>query len=215
MPSAEGLNRRQAAVKRSFDALVAGVGLVVSSPLIAAAWLVATVDTRANGLFRQERIGRDAQPFEVLKIRTMRGVGGSTVTARGDARITRLGALLRRLKIDELPQLINVVRGEMSLVGPRPDVAGFADALTGHDRVILSVRPGITSPAAVAFRHEEELLAAVADPETYNREVIWPEKVRINREYVENWTLRGDLRCLWGTLRSVTASSGHQEGAHP
>lgn len=213
MPSVDGLSPRQAALKRGFDVVLAGAGLIVCSPLIAVAWLLATLDTRSNGLFRQERIGRHAEPFEVLKIRTMRGVGGTTVTTRGDPRITRFGALLRKLKIDELPQLVNVIRGEMSLVGPRPDVAGFADALMGHDRLILTVRPGITGPAAVTFRHEEELLASVDDPEAYNRDVIWPEKVRINREYVENWSLLGDVRCLWGTLRSVVASSEHEQEA--
>ena len=114
----------------------------------------------------------------------MRAVEGvdTTVTTTHDVRITRSGAWLRRLKIDELPQLVNVMRGEMSLVGPRPDVPGFADRLEGPDRVVLTVRPGITGPAALAYRHEEEILAGVADPERYNREVIWPDKVRINRD---------------------------------
>ena len=112
-----------------------------------------------------------------MKIRTMNSVGGTTVTTANDTRITRSGALMRRLKIDELPQLINVLRGEMSLVGPRPDVPGFADLLIGDDRVVLTVRPGITGPAAIEYRHEEEILARVADPEGYNRDVIWPDKV--------------------------------------
>ena len=112
---------------------------------------------------------------------------------------------MRRLKIDELPQLVNVLRGEMSLVGPRPDVPGFADELVGADRVVLSVRPGITSPAAVTYRHEEELLARAEDPETYNRDVLWPAKVAINRHYVETWTLGADVRCLAETVRSIFA----------
>lgn len=206
MPPSEGLSRRQEAVKRIFDLVLAGVGLLLTAPVLVLAWAAATLDTRQDGLFRQTRIGKDGEPFEVLKIRTMRGTGGSTVTTARDVRITRLGAWLRRLKIDELPQLVNVLRGEMSVVGPRPDVAGFADILTGRDRIILSVRPGMTSPAAVAFRHEQDLLASVADPEAYNREVIWPEKVRINREYVEGWTLVGDIRCVTRTVRSVLGS---------
>lgn len=207
MRSSKGLTSRQAVVKRGFDLVVAGVVLVVSSPLIAVAWVLATVDTRQNGLFRQLRIGRHGEPFEVLKIRTMRGSGGSTVTAAGDARLTRLGAVLRKLKVDELPQLLNVLRGDMSLVGPRPDVPGFADRLVGDDRILLSVRPGITGPAAVAYRHEEQLIAAAAEDligkEAYSRDVLWPAKVALNREYVEQWSLRADVRWIVATMRSI------------
>jgi lipopolysaccharide/colanic/teichoic acid biosynthesis glycosyltransferase len=203
MSSARGLSTRQRAVKRAFDLVVAGVGLVATAPVIAVAWVLATIDTRQNGMFRQLRVGRHGELFQVLKIRTMRGRGGSTVTTAGDVRLTRLGALLRTLKIDELPQLVNVVRGEMSLVGPRPDVPGFADELTGPDRVLLTVRPGITGPAAVAYRHEEALLATVEDPEAYSRDVLWPAKVALNREYVESWTLRADVHWIIATVRSV------------
>ena len=200
-----GLTARQSAVKRCLDFGASVVGLLLSWPLMLAAWMVATVETRRNGLFRQQRIGKDGEPFQVLKIRTMKPVGGTTVTTANDTRITRSGALMRRLKIDELPQLINILRGEMSLVGPRPDVPGFADQLIGADRLVLSVRPGVTGPAAIAYRHEEEILARVADPEGYNRDVIWPDKVRINREYVERWSLRTDIHCLVDTIRSVFA----------
>lgn len=213
MKQPEGLSPLQAGIKRSVDLAMATLGLVAGSPVLAIAWLAATVDTRRNGLFRQTRVGVDGETFDVLKIRTMRGGAGTTVTTADDARITRLGAVLRKLKIDELPQLINVLRGEMSLVGPRPDVPGFADALTGSDRIILSVRPGITGPAAVAFRHEEKLLASVPNPEAYNREVIWPEKVRINREYVENWSLVADLRCLARTVACVLQTRSSTEGS--
>jgi len=214
-----GLSRRQAVLKRTFDVVAALAGLVLTSPLVLIGWVAATVSTRRNGLFRQQRVGRGGEPFEVLKLRTMRAVPGhqSTVTTSGDARITRVGAWLRRYKIDELPQLVNVLRGEMSLVGPRPDVPGFADLLTGDDRVVLTVRPGITGPAALAYRHEEEILATVSDPERHNREVIWPEKVRINRQYVETWTFSGDLACLLATVRSTAAvhTSEPIEGALP
>lgn len=192
-------------MKRTFDLVVGGVLLVLTAPVQLFAIVAARIDTRASGIFRQQRIGRDGQVFEVMKVRTMRTstVHTTTVTTANDARITRLGAVFRKLKIDELPNLVNVVRGEMSLVGPRPDVPGYADLLEGADRVILSVPPGITGPASVAFRHEEDLLASAPDPEAYNRDVIWPEKVRINRDYVENWTLMSDVRCLRDTVRSV------------
>lgn len=205
MPEHVGMSPRQELVKRSFDVVVGGAVLVLTSPLIAVGWLVATVSTRQNGLFRQVRVGRHGELFEVLKLRSMRTVPGldSTVTTSHDIRVTRAGAWLRRLKLDELPQLVNVLRGEMSLVGPRPDVPGFADVLTGRDRVVLALRPGITGPGALAYRHEEALLAGVPDPERYNREVIWPDKVRLNREYAESWTLVSDVRCLVDTVRTV------------
>lgn len=208
MPEPHGLSARQRATKRAFDLVVGGVLLVLTAPVALVAIIAARVDTRASGIFRQQRVGRDGELFEVMKIRTMRvsTVHTTTVTTANDARITRLGALLRKGKIDELPNLVNVVRGEMSLVGPRPDVPGYADALEGADRVILTVRPGITGPASVAFRHEEDLLASASDPEAYNRDVIWPEKVRINREYVESWTLMTDVRCLIDTVRSVATT---------
>lgn len=209
----EGLTRRQALVKRAFDVVVAAVGLVVGAPLLVAGWVAATLSTRQNGLFRQARVGRDGELFEVLKLRSMKRVPGvaTTVTTSDDARITRTGEVLRALKLDELPQLVNVLRGEMSLVGPRPDVPGFADLLTGEDRVVLSVRPGITGPASLAYRHEEALLAAVADPERHNREVLWPDKVRINRAYVRDWSLAGDVRYLWATLRTVSTTPQSEE----
>ena len=197
-----GLTSGQETIKRTIDVVVAAIGLTLCSPVLGVAWLLATLETRSNGIFRQTRIGRDAKPFTVLKIRTMRVVRdeASTVTARGDHRITHSGVVMRALKVDELPQLVNVLRGDMSLVGPRPDVPGFADVLEGRDRIVLSVRPGITGPAALAYRNEEALLARARDPELFNREVIWPDKVRINRDYVERYSLRGDLRCLAATI---------------
>lgn len=201
MSDHHALSLRQRAIKRTFDFVVALLLLMVTWPVIVAAIIAATIDTSAPGLFRQTRVGRDGVLFSLYKVRTMRPSAKITTTAttRGDARITRLGAVLRRTKIDELPQLVNVVRGDMSMVGPRPDVPGFADRLTGDDRIILTVRPGITSPAALAYRDEEALLAGVADPEKYNREVLWPDKVRINRRYLADYHLDIDLRILIDT----------------
>jgi len=132
----------------------------------------------------------------------MREVPGVTtcVTSDNDVRITRIGRLLRKFKIDELPQLANVLLGHMSLVGPRPDMPGFLDALEGEDRVLLTLRPGVTGPASIAFRDEDEMLAKVDDPEDYSDNVIWPEKVRINKEYVRNYSLFGDLKIIWQTV---------------
>ena len=200
-------------MKRSFDIAVAGLGLIITSPLIILGWIIATVETRTNGLFRQERVGMTGERFEMLKLRTMRSDSAltSTVTVSDDVRITRSGAVLRKLKIDELPQLFNVVKGEMSMVGPRPDVPGYADRLVGADQVILSVRPGITGPASIAYRHEERLLADAVDPEAFNREVIWPDKVRMNREYVENYAFSKDLICIAKTVAAVFQRTADQE----
>lgn len=193
---------RQAVLKRTFDILGAAAGLVLVSWIILLGWIAATLDTRANGFFTQERVGRQGRIFRVVKLRTMRRDTGmnTSVTTADDPRITCLGRFFRRTKIDELPQLFNVLVGHMSFVGPRPDVPGYADSLQGPDRIILTVRPGITGPATLAYRDEESLLAAVPDPEAYNREVIYPDKARLNREYVENWSFWKDLLYIWRTI---------------
>ena len=200
-----GLSPIQSAVKRTFDLIGAVIGLALTWWLIALAWVAATIDTREDGFFRQRRVGLHGRSFDVIKIRTMRNVPGvdTTVTTLSDPRITRLGGLLRRTKIDELPQLFNVLVGTMSFVGPRPDVPGFADKLVGDDRVLLTVRPGITGPATLKYRDEEAILARQDDPESYNENVIFPDKVRINREYIENWRLSQDLRYILWTATGV------------
>lgn len=200
--SAAGLGAFQAFQKRVFDLFFAVLGLLAVWWLILLAWLAACIDTRSNGFFVQKRVGRNGKIFRVVKVKTMRPVAAfdTTVTRRGDPRITPLGAFFRRTKIDELPQLWNVLVGDMSFVGPRPDVPGFADKLQGEERAMLSIRPGITSPATLKYRNEEELLAAQDDPEAYNRNVIWPDKVRINLDYIQNWSLAQDLRYILQTV---------------
>jgi lipopolysaccharide/colanic/teichoic acid biosynthesis glycosyltransferase len=195
------VNGRQKVVKRAFDIVLAATGLAISWPIILLAALAAQQDTGASGIFSQQRIGRHGRPFTIRKIRTMRAIGGPHVTVAGDHRITPLGQFLRRTKIDELPQLWNILTGDMSFVGPRPDVPGYADQLTGDDRKVLDLRPGITGPATLKYRDEETILAAQADPVAYNDQVIWPDKVAINRAYQDNWSLVGDLTCIWRTVR--------------
>ncbi|HLU36045.1 MAG TPA: sugar transferase [Thermomicrobiales bacterium] len=180
----------------------ATIGLVATSWIILPAYWIARMETGLSGFFVQERVGQHGKIFRVIKIRTMRPMDGidTSVTTGADPRITCSGRFFRRTKIDELPQLINVLMGEMSFVGPRPDVPGFADSLQGDDRLILSVRPGITGPATLHFRDEEVLLAQQSDPERFNREVIYPEKVRLNRQYVENYRFIDDLKFIWQTI---------------
>ena len=198
------LTPKQQRTKRVFDIVVAVVGLVITWPIIMFAWVAASIETKSNGIFSQERVGRYGKRFRVYKIKTMRPIEGydSTVTTSEDKRITKSGAFFRRIKIDELPQLWNVLKGEMSFVGPRPDVPGFADKLEGEDRVILELRPGITGPASLKYKNEEELLTRQEEPERYNREVIWPDKVEINKRYLYDWSLKKDIIYLLKTLTS-------------
>ena len=196
------LSVRQAGIKRVFDFVFSLLGLVLSGWLIVLAWLAASLDTRSNGFFTQARVGKDGKQFTLVKIKTMRPGHEltTTVTRSGDPRITSLGRFFRKTKIDELPQLWNVLCGDMSFVGPRPDVPGFADQLEGEERLLLSIRPGITGPATLKYRNEEKLLAAAADPEVYNRDVIWPDKVLINLEYICTWSLAKDIKYIWRTV---------------
>ena len=189
-------------LKFMFDRIFSLLGLVSLSPvLLAVALLILVKMPDGPVLFRQVRIGKDGKPFSLVKFRTMaKDQAGETVTVAGDARVTPLGAKLRRYKLDELPELWNVLVGDMSFVGPRPDVPGYADALTGEDREILQLRPGITGLATLKYRNEEELLAGVDDPVRYNDEVIFPDKVRLNRLYLHHQSLGLDLRILWATV---------------
>lgn len=188
--------------KRAFDIFFSLLGLLLFGWLILIAYIIACIDTRGNGFFVQDRVGRDGELFKVVKIKTMRSNTNvdTNVTKSSDPRITQLGAFFRKTKIDELPQLYNVLIGNMSFVGPRPDVPGFADKLEGKERKILSVRPGITGPATLAYRNEEEILEEKEDPEKYNEEIIYPRKVKINLKYIDNYSFLRDLKFILATI---------------
>ncbi len=194
-------------VKRTYDVLFSIVGLILASPVILLCIVLIRLLYNEHGLFSQERVGRGGKIFVLYKMRTMSSARAekveSTVTTKSDIRITKLGYYLRRSKLDELPQLYNVVMGDMSLVGPRPDVPGFADLLEGDDRIILEVRPGITGPAQLEFRDEESLLSEQENPEEYNMTTIWPRKVEINRDYVKNWSFLKDFVYVFKTVLGV------------
>ena len=189
-------------LKRTFDIFFALVGMVLTGWIIGVAFIIASIETKSFGLFIQKRVGRDAKLFYVFKIKTMRKIEGieHTNTTALDPRITKSGKFFRATKIDELPQFFNVLFGSMSFVGPRPDVEGYADKLEGLDRVILSIRPGITSPASIKYKSEEDILAQQSNPKKYNDEVIWVDKVKINRAYIENWSFMGDIRYIIKTV---------------
>lgn len=182
--------------------------MIVLSPLflILAIWV--KLDSPGPVFFRQTRVGRNNKDFRIFKFRTMR-VGadkGSLVTVGGkDPRITRAGIFLRRTKLDEMPQLINVFVGEMSLVGPRPEVRHYVDYWTPEQMRVLDIRPGVTGPASIKFRDENELLAAVEDPEKYYIEVVMQEKLRLDLAYVRTHTFFGDLLLILKTIKVVNS----------
>lgn len=189
-------------MKYLFDRTASLFGLIFLSPaLLVVAILIRIKMPDGPVIFRQQRIGRHGKPFTMYKFRTMTAKhSGSSVSVAGESRITPLGAVLRKYKLDELPELWNVLRGDMSFVGPRPDVPGYADKLQGEDRLILELRPGITGSASLKYADEEEILAQVDDPITYNDTVIFPDKVRINLDYYHNHTFWGDIRLIFQTV---------------
>ncbi|MGQ3050335.1 MAG: sugar transferase [Roseateles sp.] len=187
--------------KRLFDVICSGLGLLVLGPLLVLAALWVKLDSPGPALFRQLRVGRFGQPFTIHKFRTMRVEPGPVITVGADPRITRSGHWLRQTKLDELPQLWDVLRGAMSLVGPRPELPQYVALYPADLRErVLSVRPGITDPASLAFSHEAELLAKAADPEREYCEVVLPAKLRISADYTATANLATDLRLIVATL---------------
>ena len=201
-----------------FDRLVSFLGLIILLPvLVIVAILVKVKMPGGPVFFSQKRVGRNGRLFTMHKFRTMTmDHGGSSVSVAGESRITPLGAKLRKYKLDELPELWNVLIGDMSFVGPRPDVPGYADALVGEDREVLQLRPGITGPASLKYRNEEDLLARVAsdgidgynDPVKYNDEVIYPDKVRLNRYYLNHYSFWMDIKMIFATVLGTKIEYG-------
>lgn len=188
-------------MKWCFDRIMALIGLLLIWPVLLVIAILIKVKMSGPVFFAQKRVGKDGKLFSCHKFRTMTtDHHGSSISVAGESRITLLGAKLRHYKLDELPELWDVLIGNMSFVGPRPDVPGYADKLQGDDRIILSLRPGITGPATLKYRNEEELLAGVDNPQQYNDNVIYPDKVRINRYYAEHYSFIADLQMLICTV---------------
>lgn len=192
-------------LKRIFDITASSVGLLILSPLfiVVAIWIKG--DSRGPVFYRQIRVGRGGRDFGLLKFRSMRADGstGPLITIGEDPRITRSGHFIRKYKLDELPQLINVIKGDMSLVGPRPEVRHYVDMYTPEQMHVLDVRPGITSLASIKYCDESEVLAQAEDPERTYIEKIMPEKIAIDLEYVKHAGLLYDLRLILGTLAAI------------
>ena len=189
-------------LKNIFDRIVSFFGLLVLWPvLLTVAVLIRVKMPGGPVIFKQKRVGQNGKLFTMYKFRSMTvGHGGSSVSVAGESRITPLGAKLRKYKLDELPELWNVLIGDMSFVGPRPDVPGYADKLKGEARAILKLKPGITGPASLKYRNEEEILAQQPDPIKYNDEVIYPDKVKINLEYLRHWSFWLDIKVILCTV---------------
>ena len=189
-------------VKLIFDKTISFFGLIILSPLLLTISILIKIKMgNATVFFSQKRVGRYGKLFTIYKFRTMQVEhSGSSVSVAGESRITSLGAKLRKYKLDELPELWNVLKGDMSFVGPRPDVPGYCDKLSGNDRKILELRPGITGPASLKYANEEEILAGVDDPIKYNDEIIFPDKVRINLDYYENQNIFSDIKYIFKTI---------------
>ncbi len=191
-------------LKRAIDIAASAAGLLLLSPLLAMIAAAILLESGRPVCFVQERVGRGFRRFRVFKFRTMRdGMPGAPITAAGDPRITRLGRLLRRTKLDELPQLWNVLRGDMSLVGPRPELPEYVERFRDRYRTVLTARPGVTDLASVRFRNEEELLAQARDPLREYANNILPAKLDLAEEYVRQQSLKLDLTILLKTLWAV------------
>ena len=200
-------------LKYLFDRLASLVGLFCLWPVLAVVAILIRVKMPGGPvIFRQKRVGRHGRLFTMYKFRSMTvSHGGSSVSVAGESRITPLGARLRRYKLDELPELWNVLKGDMSFVGPRPDVPGYADQLQGESRRVLVLRPGITGPASLKYRDEEELLATVENPQEYNDHVIYPDKVRINLYYLDHYSFVKDMQMIVCTVLGRRMMYGGEE----
>lgn len=182
-------------VKRIFDIIFSLSILLLFFWLILIFWLMAAIDTQTNGIFIQERIGQYDKKFKIFKLRTIQ-----VLSISGSARISKTGQFLRNYKLDELPQFLNVLMGKMSVVGPRPDLPGYYDLLEGENRKILDLKPGLTSPAALKYSSEVQLLEKQESPVHYNNNFIFPDKVQLNLDYYYKWTFWGDLVIIMKTL---------------
>ena len=196
--------QKQYLYKNIFDYSVAILSLPLVLPVILVCWIIASIDTKSNGFFYQNRIGKNGLPFRVIKIKTMynptKSEQRSAITANVQTKISKSGSIFRKYKLDELPQILNILSGNMSFVGPRPDVPGYAYCLQGEDRIVLKLKPGITGPASIKYKNEEKILAAQINPQEYNDTIIWPDKVKINKTYYNNYTFSKDIKYILQTI---------------
>ena len=192
--------------KRLFDIVSSGIGLLCLAPVFVVMAIWIKLDSRGPVFYRQTRVGRYGRDFRIFKFRSMRvgsDKGRQITVGERDPRITRFGYFIRRYKIDELPQLINVFLGDMSVVGPRPEVRKYVDLYSEEQRKVFQVRPGITDLASIKYLNENELLSQVDDPDTYYIDVIMPDKLAINLEYIRHQSFMGDIKIIFNTLFKI------------
>jgi len=191
--------------KRIFDVFVAVIGGFIFLPIMFLIAIIIKTTSKGSIFFLQQRVGYNGQLFKMIKFRSMkmRQISDSTISVKGDPRITKFGSILRKSKLDELPSLWNVFIGDMSLVGPRPDVSGYADKLSGEERNILKLKPGITGPASLKYADEENILAKQKNPKQYNDQVIYPNKVKMNLDYYYNNNLWIDIKIIFATIFKI------------
>ena len=193
-------------IKRIFDIIAAFVGVVVLSPLIILLCIIIPIDSKGSPFYSQKRVGRNNKDFNLYKFRTMRigaDKGGLLTVGGKDSRITRIGYWLRKFKIDEIPQLFNILKGEMSVVGPRPEVRKYVDMYTPRQMQVLNVRPGLTDLASIKYVNENEILGQSSDPEKTYIEKIMPEKIELNLQYIEKQSFLYDLKLIFKTLSAI------------
>lgn len=177
-----------------FDCVVSILLLFFIFPLLILLFIISSLDTRSNGIFFQKRVGQNGKIFIIYKLKTINPQKGKS---------SPIGLILRKYKLDELPQLFNILKGDMSFVGPRPDIQGYYDCLKGEDRKVLQLKPGLTSEASIKYSNEDTLLRSQKDPLLYNDNIIFPDKVKMNLSYLENISFKEDLRILWKTFFKI------------
>lgn len=177
-----------------FDCVLSILLLIPLFPLLILLIIISSFDTQSNGIFFQKRIGQNGKTFIIFKLKTIDPIKGKS---------SPIGLVLRKYKLDELPQLFNILKGDMSFVGPRPDIEGYYDNLKGEDRKVLQLKPGLTSEASIKYSNEDALLRSQKDPLSYNDNVIFPDKVKMNLMYLENISFKEDLRILWNTFFKI------------
>lgn len=196
-------------MKRFLDLLVSLLFFIIFSPLFFIFIIVIIIDSRGNAIYRQPRVGKDNKDFMLYKFRTMKSnsdQNGLLTIGNNDPRITKFGYFLRKYKLDEFPQLINIIKGEMSIVGPRPEVRKYVNYYNKEQMKVLSVRPGLTDYASIAYINENDILALIDDPEKKYIEEIMPHKITLNMQYIENLSIKEDIRIIFITLRKIMGS---------
>lgn len=190
-------------IKRAFDIIFSFLGIVIIWPFLLIIALIVVIDSPGGAIYKQERIGKNGKPFNIFKFRTMMKNTGLELTLANDGRVTRVGGFLRKYKLDELPQLFNVLGGSMSLVGPRPEVRKYVEMYNEEQKRVLSIKPGVTDMASIKYSDETSLMEDAEEMEKIYINVIMPDKLRLNLEYIDNLSIMNDIKIIFATIKKV------------